>query len=478
MRYRRALCLYPYPKDQDPGFALFPPTGLEYIATALKGHVERIDLIDLRHERGLQSPRRMSEYIRAGVDLVCIGVTWKARFAQVCEYIRQLPADPPIVVGGREATDSVEEIFKQCPNVSVVVRGEGEQTIQEIADGRAWEEILGISYRRGDRVVHNANRPLQPIDSIEPPDRHLRRCHYHPSLRGVRLLPVEFDTVLGSRGCPYKCTFCTFSMNPLGQKRDFVARSPESVVDEIEASPTKIILFADDNFFLLPDRVERICELLKQRGIDKRYVANGRIELSRYPGMLEKAWQAGFRMILLGLESARDDTLERLHKGFTTAEVREAFTVLRRFPFFYHGYFIYGNLGETEADMQAIADFAGELGVHALGLSRLRVDQFTPMRKEIEAQPGYTISRNGYVYSKDFDKKRLRQVRNRIRSRFMRRPGHVHKLLSTLNNCEIVTYPQMARLGLISPLILYDYAGHVAQKALRRFKRRKAVAAE
>ena len=63
MPYRHALCLYPYPKDQEPGLALFPPTGLEYIASALKGHVGRIDLIDLRHEREFQPLRRMAEFI-------------------------------------------------------------------------------------------------------------------------------------------------------------------------------------------------------------------------------------------------------------------------------------------------------------------------------------------------------------------------------------------------------------------------------
>jgi len=472
MDYRHALCLYPYPKDQEPGLALFPPTGLEYIAAALKGHVGRISLIDLRHERDFRDPGRLAEFIRSGVDLLCVSVYWKARYAQVCDFISRLPAGPRIIVGGRQASEEVEDVLQRCPNVSALVRGEGEQTVQEIADGKPWAEILGISYRCGGRIVHNPNRPLQPIDEIAPPDRRLRRCRYYPSLRGVRLLPVEFDTILGSRGCPYKCAFCTFSLNPLGQKRDYTARSVESVVDEIEASPAKMIMFADDNFFVLPERVERMCDLLIQRRIDKLYFANARIELAHYQRMLEKAWRAGFRMILLGLESANDRTLAQLHKGFTTRQVREAFTVLRRFPFFYHGYFIYGNVGESEPDMLAIADFAKELGVHAIGLSKLRVDRFTPLRHEIEALPGYTISSNGYVYSKDFDKRRLRSIRRRIHGRFIGRPGYLVRLLSRLDRCQIVTYPQMARLGMLSPLFLLEYAEHVARRAARRFRGR------
>ncbi len=473
MSYRRVLCLYPYTKDQEPGINVWPPTGLEYIATALQGHVEKISLIDLRHERQFHAPEKMAEFIRASVDLVCVSIYWKAQYQKVCDYIRQLPDDPPVIVGGREATDNVEDIFEQCPNVAAVVRGEGEQTVQEIAHGKPLSEILGLSYRDGERIVHNAPRPLQPIDEIKPPDRTLRRGRYYPTLRGVRLMSMQFDTVLSSRGCPYRCKFCSFSMNPLGQKRDYVARSPESVVDEIESSPAEMILLADDNFFVLPDRVERICDLLIERGIKKRFAANARIEAARHPKMLEKAYQAGFRMLLFGIESAQDKTLKSLNKGFTTRQIRDAFEVLRGFPFFYHGYFIYGNIGETEEDMLSIGDFARELGVHTISLSRLRVDRYTPLRKEIEAMPGYRISDNGYVYTTEFDRRKLLKIRNRIRNRFTYHPSQLVHMLSTLNTCQLVTFGQLLGLGLRAPVFIYDYAIHLFQRQMR--KRRRAA---
>ncbi len=447
---------------------IFPPTGLEYVATALNGHVDQISLVDLRYERQLQSPQKMSEFIRKGVDLICISIPWKTEYLKVCDYINRLPSDRTIVVGGQEATENAEDIFERCPNVDIVVRGEGEHTAQEFADGRPWDQILGLSYRQNSRVVHNANRPLQPIEDITPPDRSLRRSRYFPILRGMRLLPLEFDTILGSRGCPYNCKFCSFSLNPLGQKRDYVARSPESVVDEIEASRGKIILFADDNFFLEPDRVERICDLLIERGIDKWYFANARIEVAKYPSTLEKAYRAGFRMLFLGIESANDRTLKQLGKGFTTRQVRDAFRVLRRFPFFCHAFFIYGNVGETEEEMMSIPEYARELGVHSIGLSLLRADKFTPLRKLVERTPGYWISSRGHVYSQEFDRKRLVRIRNRIRNRFLYRPGQLAKTLSTLNNCKILTYRQIARLGLITPLFLFDYVTHWTSKTLGR----------
>lgn len=473
MTYRHALCLYPYLKDSSFGFGAFPPTGLEYIATALKDHVGKVSLVDLRHERKLHPIDALRRFIETDVDLICVSVSWRSRYQRVLELIRRLPADRTIIVGGREATDNVEDILEHCPNVDGVIRGEGELVVQHIADGEPWDQIEGLSFRRDGQIVHNPNARLQPIDEIPPPDRSLRRSSYYPRLHGIRLLPVQFDTVLGSRGCPYKCKFCTFSLNPFGQKRDYEARSVESVVDEIEASPARVIMFADDNFFLNAKRVERMCDLIIERGIDKRFCANARIEVSRHPHVLDKAWRAGFRMLLLGIESPTDRYLEQIDKGFTTAEVREAFNVLRQYPFFYHGYFIYGFLGQTEPEMMAISEYARELGVHALGLSRLRMDKYTPLREQVENTPGYRISSNGYVYSEAYDKKRLRRIRNRIRWNFILRDRQWLRSFSAFRKSDVVTTWQMLRTLMVLPLLGFDYVGSRLSKKVRRFRERR-----
>ncbi|OHB60684.1 MAG: hypothetical protein A2Y12_04890 [Planctomycetes bacterium GWF2_42_9] len=437
------------------------------MATALKGHVGQISLIDLRYKQSLQSPKNMIEFISNNIDLVCISIAWRSQYEKVCTYINQLPTGRTIVVGGREATDQVEDIFKRCPNVDVVVRGEGEHTIQELADGLPWEQITGLSYRSNAAIIHNPNRPLQPIENIEPPDRSLRQDSYFPVIHGKRILAVEFDTILGSRGCPYKCKFCTFSMNPLGQKRDYVARSPESVVDEIQASKAKMIIFADDNFFVNSQRAERICDLIIERGIKKLYFANARIEVSKHPQLLEKAYRAGFRVMLMGIESASDRILEQLHKGFNTKQIRDAFTVFRKFPFFYHAYFIYGNIGETEEEMMAIPKFARELGVHMINLSKLRLDKFTPLRELVESTPGYWISKKGNVYSKEYDRERLRKIRKRIRNDFFFRPLQFFRIFNTVHKGGLLTYWDMFKVSCAAFLLLLDYSFQSICKSCR-----------
>ena len=468
-KYQHALCLYPYyAGDKGTGIDFFPPTGLEYVATALKGHAGRISLIDLRHNKALQSPKNMFEFISKNIDLVCISIAWRSQYEKVCSYISQIPSGRTIVVGGREATDQVEDVFKRCPNVDAVVRGEGEHTIQELADGLPWEQISGLSYRSNGTIIHNPNRPLQPIENIEPPDRSLRQDSYFPVIGGKRILPVEFDTILGSRGCPYKCKFCTFSMNPLGQKRDYVARSPESVVDEIQASKAKMIIFADDNFFVNSQRAERICDLIMERGIKKLYFANARIEVSKHPQLLEKAYRAGFRVMLMGIESASDRVLEQLNKGFSTEQIRDAFAVFKKFPFFYHAYFIYGNIGETEEEMMAIPKFARELGVHMINLSKLRLDKFTPLRKLVESTPGYWINKRGNVYSKEYDRERLRKIRKRIRNDFFFRPRQFFRIFNTVHNGGLLTYREMVKVSFAALVLLLDYSVQSSSKTFHR----------
>jgi len=76
-----------------------------------------------------------------------------------------MPDNIPLVIGGYKATEKVEELFKICPTIDIIVRGEGEETIREILGGTALKDILGISYREGGQIIHNSNRPLPDIDS-------------------------------------------------------------------------------------------------------------------------------------------------------------------------------------------------------------------------------------------------------------------------------------------------------------------------
>ncbi len=219
------------------------------------------------------------------------------------------------------------------------------------------------------KVIHNRLRPLLDVDNIASPDRILRRNEYRLTLNGVNLTNLTFDSVLSARGCPYNCKFCTFTLNPLGQKRSYSARSVESVINEIEGIAANVILFSDENFSVDPKRAEEICDLIIARKIKKRFIVQTRIEIARYPLLLEKMVRAGFKALLIGIESPHDRILVQLNKGFDSNAIRKYFSVLSKYPIYYHGYFIYGNISETEDEMLYIAKYGNiSLPIHIFTL--------------------------------------------------------------------------------------------------------------
>ncbi|MCX7974353.1 MAG: B12-binding domain-containing radical SAM protein [Candidatus Aminicenantes bacterium] len=387
----------------------FPPLGLEYIAASIEKLVKKVTIIDLRLEK-----EDIREFT-SGVDLVGVSVNWGLEIDQVYRVINNLPKKALKIIGGRYATANVEKLFHDCENIDIIVRGDGEEVMQELIKKGSPVGIEGVSYRVGKKIVHNPNRALSPISDIYP-NRKLRRYKYKIANDDLDL-GIEIDSICSSRGCPYNCKFCTFSLNPFGQKRSFSARSPESILAEIKNIKAELVVFVDDNFAVDMKRVENLCDLLIKQRINKKYAAAVRIDIANYPEILMKMAKAGFRIFSLGIESTRDETLKQLNKGFTIEEVKKAFEVLRKFNFLYHGYFIIGNIGEDEQDMLRIASFAREIGLDTLSLSRLRCEKYSPLL-EIARNAGYIISQDGRVYSEKYSPQKLNDICRQIQKNF------------------------------------------------------------
>ena len=465
-KYKHALALNPYFGDSTAIMGTFPPTGLEYIAASMRSLVGKVTLLDLRYERAYQDPRLLSEFIRNEIDLLCISIRWQARFKEVCDFVAHLPPEVATVVGGYQATLEVEELFRRCPNIDMVVRGEGEEVIRQIVSGVPHQDIRGLSYRENGGLVHNAIHPLPDIASLPFPERALRRHKYYFTQHGVRLSRHTFDTVLTTRGCPFKCKFCTFSLNPLGQKRSYSERPVNSVIEELKTVTASAVLFSDDNFFNNPKRSEELCDRIIESKIQKSFVVQARIDMAKYPRLLDKAQQAGFKIFLIGVESPHDRILKQLQKGITQRQVREAFAVLSRYDFYLHGYFIYGNIGETEEEMLYIPKFAKEIKLDSISFQKLRVEKFSPLKEIVEQTPGYHYDQDGGpVYSDRYGLTELRQIRNRIRSEFYDFSQIVH-IIRKAARLGIFRWSDLADALPRLPLLAY--------RAVRREMRKRA----
>jgi radical SAM superfamily enzyme YgiQ (UPF0313 family) len=336
----------------------------------------------------------------------------------------------------------------------------------EIAQRRPWSEVAGLVHRGDDgQLVFNPPRANAPLDDDLMPARNLRRHPYYLTSKGVST-GIKIDKVAGSRGCPYNCSFCSFAINPWGVKRSWTPRSPASIVREIEQIDADLIFFVDDVFTHRPDRVAEICDLLIAKGIRKHYIVNARSEIANRPDVLRKMEQAGFIALLIGIESTQDATLKSMGKGFTIAQVRRRFAVLRKSKMIINTYFIVGNLGETEEQMLSTASFARSIGVDLIHVSRLRSELHSGLAELVRQTPGYHIDAAGLVYSDDYSVAFIANLRKRIDIRF-HTPLHVAGVVLKL--ARILHWRIKAKSLLTIPIFLTLLIARQVHHKLRKW---------
>ncbi len=416
-RWRNALFIYPYKKPKKfYYYRLFPPSGLEYIATAVRDLVEKVTIIDMRYER-----EPISKFFH-NVDVIGININWPHQTNIALSLLDQIPKEATVIVGGVRATEIVQELLETNPRIDIIVRGDGEEIAREIFSGKSLSEIDGISYHQSGKVVHNPTRKLPRKLEIYP-DRSLRRYKYqHRTPLGFSF---GIDTIMSSRGCTFNCEFCSHQLNSLGETRGWSYNSAELVVEEIKSIRADVIIISDDNFAVDMKRVEKICDLLITQNIKKVFMLEARVDLANYPEILKKMWKAGFRLIAYGIESAQDKTLQRIGKGFTIQQIKEAFKVLRKYKMINAGFFIVGYIGEDEKDMLEISSFARSLELDFITHTKLRALKYSSLREIVENTPGYHIAENGRVFSDQYPPSQLSRIARRIVRNFYTRAQYL-----------------------------------------------------
>jgi radical SAM superfamily enzyme YgiQ (UPF0313 family) len=438
-QYRHALLVYPYLREKIHTNFL-PPIGLEHIAAAIKPLVRSLTIVDMRFEG-----RPVGSFLRPDTDLVLLSVNWRSEREVHRRLIDSLPGGLITIAGGRYATQEVELMFESCPGLDIVVRGDGEDTVRELLRRGSPEDVPRVSYRRDGEVIHNGNAPLAPVDDYLWPDRSLRRYKYTIAPGGFDTgIPV--DTVASSRGCPFRCKFCTFNTNPFGQKREWSGRSADSLLEELREVKARVVGFTDDIFTWDMDRIGELCEKLLSEGIRKTYIFNARIEMYKRPDVLWLMERAGMRIPLIGIESCHDKTLRAISKGFTVAEVRQAFSVLKRYDFFLHCCFIIGSIGETSEEMLEIARFAREIGCDGISVQRLRCEKYSVLKDVVDSTPEYHIrpGEMGIVYSDMYSPEELRRIGRQVVLRF-----YTPRQLARIGR-------KLLRLGIATPQAIFS----------------------
>jgi anaerobic magnesium-protoporphyrin IX monomethyl ester cyclase len=385
------LLIYPFfipPRDRS--IFRFPPLGLSYLAASLQeaGHeVHLLDCTFINRNDALS----IAKANRAEV----IGIYCMVTMLEDCRWFaKQLRDHCQLLVAGGPLPTCDPLPFMEY--FDVVVRGEGEQTMQELL--RAYEENLDLSTVPG--LVHrtknslpgrsegeislSAKRPFEKnLDSLPFPARELLPNEQYIQY-GKKKYGYSITTIMSTRGCPYCCEFCSNVVFG-GSYRE---RSPKNVVDEIEEALNlgyERISFADDVFTLNRGRVLGVCEEIRQRGLQFHWECLGRVDSMDYSTALEMK-KAGCTRIYFGIESGNDQILKLMNKNITTEKARNAVEAAHHAGLEVGAFFILFYPGETDDTVLNTLRFATSLPLDYLGLSMPYPLPGTALYKRIKHQ--------------------------------------------------------------------------------------------
>ncbi len=327
----------------------------------------------------------LDEIVREKPDVVglnCSTHTFLDASAVLEQVSARLP-DAVIVMGGYHATLATGQILRECPFIDYVVSGEGEASfvtlLDRIEQGLKPEGVPGISYIDGGAMVSTGPELIEDLDALPFPDRSmLGDFEYGYLFQGIPLTFGRFTTICTSRGCAYDCTYCscaTFS------KRRWRYRSAGNVVDEVEQlyrQGYSSLVLIDDNFTQRPDRVEKICDLIIERGIRMKFYCEGRVNHSSVE-LFRKMKAAGFDVIYFGAESACEHVLDYYRKRVTPTQTRQAVANAKQCSMIVITSFILGAPPESPEDMRRTIDFIRALRPHGVQLNTLDVLVGTPI---------------------------------------------------------------------------------------------------
>jgi radical SAM superfamily enzyme YgiQ (UPF0313 family) len=186
---------------------LFPPLGLAYMAAVLEQNGFEVKIFDcpvceFDHDK-LKAELESYQPTMVGIGSMTPTIESALKSARLT---KEVCPDAKVLMGGPHATFAGEEILASEKAVDIIVRGEGEETIVELAKQLPIGEVKGVTFRKNNQIVQTANRPyIQDLDSLPlPAYKYLPMEKYN--ITGRNLL-----SIISSRGCPYQCPFCVAS---------------------------------------------------------------------------------------------------------------------------------------------------------------------------------------------------------------------------------------------------------------------------
>jgi anaerobic magnesium-protoporphyrin IX monomethyl ester cyclase len=370
-----------YPGSEQPAGNL--PLGLMYLAALLQKANFKVEILDafmvdsvfqrngVETTVGMPFTKIRHELIERKPDVVGISGPFTCQIdnaVKISNLVKEVNPNILTVTGGPHVTLASEAFLREAKDVDIVVRGEGEYTMLEIAqtfeDRKQMDKILGIAYRQSGKIRLNPPRPLiKNLDQLPYPAYNLVDMERYLTLKkiGYRSFKDRAISMITSRGCPFNCCFCAVHLH---MGKDFRAHSAKYVVDHIQFVVKKFnvrnVFFEDDNLTLDIERFENICNDIISRNINIGWeTPNGVRADCLNRELLKKMKQSGCKSVFIGVESGDQQILNNvICKSLDLNRVVEFAKDAKEIGLKTGAFYIIGFPGETKENMQKTVDFA------------------------------------------------------------------------------------------------------------------------
>jgi anaerobic magnesium-protoporphyrin IX monomethyl ester cyclase len=335
-----------------------PPLGLCAVAAPLEAAGHKVSIVDgyaesLPHiELALRIQQQEPDIV--GFSVTCLNA---AQAEETATLLKSHNNNTVIVFGGPQTTLQSNSALN-CPAVDYAVLGEGDLTfplmVEALEQKIDLSAIAGLIWRdaSGTPKLSSPPIPVSDLNILPLPSRHLIDWSIY-DLSGDYLMPAKrVFTISSSRGCPYRCTFCSSATY---WKSSFRARSPKNVVDEIEVLIHEFgadgLNFREDNFMVNHKRVSSICSEMVRRGLRIPWVCEARVDNINYE-ILSAMKEAGLTGVWCGVESGSPTILKQIKKGYSVEQVLQAFGWINKLGLKSRAGFMIGFPDETEEDIE------------------------------------------------------------------------------------------------------------------------------
>ena len=345
------------------------PLSLLHLGAALEGHYD-YDIIDGNVLDNAPGTSAINTALRAmqqdDVAAVCVTVMPGPQVAPAIEVsaaIRAAKPNVPIIWGGYFPTLYPDSAIN-APYVDYVVRGQGEETLLELIKtrysaypaNRNQVSIRGITWKDGERIVHNPERPFRPPDDFPPLPYHKLddlNIYLRPSFMGARTAVHQ-----AAIGCRYRCTFCgVVSMFNGTTKLSAPARLQQAMQTLRDDYGATAIQFYDNNFFDREDNSVSLLEAMSDMALPWWCYARADTLANFSTRTWELIRKSQLRMAYIGAEAGSDAVLKSMHKGTTVEQTFEVAARCREYGVIPEFSFVLGGPDDPEGEIEKTLSF-------------------------------------------------------------------------------------------------------------------------